>query len=652
MRRGSSLRLRLTVVSTALLATAIALFGALVYAVSARTLDVEVDRALADRARVVIAQVTVAQTAAGLQVQLPDVDAIAAGGAVVQVTGFDGTIVRSALLGNATLPLSDTARAAALVGSTSFETSDVEGVRLRIASAPLAWRGETLGVLLVARPLLATDVVTGGLRLVLAGTGAVVLLVGAAGSWVVTRRALRPLDDFAREAGAIGQTQDFSRRLTQDVLASAAEVGALGATFNAMLDRLEQAFAATIATGRRLEATLASQRRFVADASHELRTPLTTIRGNAQLLQRDASIASSAEGSSSPRNPGAESSVETPRLPGAERSDTARRRIRRTLLDDTGLPRGETAPLASQGSGAEYWDDEGVGPRSQEVGGVGPHLRDRAEGSRLPDAESPVNAPHRDAAARGPAALENGSMGLGTLSAADRSEMVDEISSEAERMARLVNDLLTLARADSGQPIIMAQPVMLRPLVESVALQARTLRGGGGVGEGASGPSVSVVPFTGDGDLEVDGDPDALRQLLLALVDNAIKYTPPTGSVTLALSAGRVETPRVLGAGDSGGETVASARLANVARLSVIDTGMGIGADDLPHVFERFFRADRARTVAGSGLGLSIARWITESHGGAITVESSVGGGSMFTVTLPARRVEPVGGPDADASSQ
>ena len=689
MRRGSSLRLRLTVVSTALLATAIALFGALVYAVSARTLDVEVDRALADRARVVIAQVTVAQTAAGLQVQLPDVDAIAAGGAVVQVTGFDGTIVRSALLGNATLPLSDTARAAALVGSTSFETSVVEGVRLRIASAPLAWRGETLGVLLVARPLLATDVVTGGLRLVLAGTGAVVLLVGAAGSWVVTRRALRPLDDFAREAGAIGQTQDFSRRLTQDVLASAAEVGALGATFNAMLDRLEQAFAATIATGRRLEATLASQRRFVADASHELRTPLTTIRGNAQLLQRDASIASSAEWSSLPREPGAESSVETPRLlgarspveaprllgaessveaprlPGAESSvETPRLLGARSpveaprllgaeveALDATYLPRGEIAPLASQGSGAEYWDDEGLGPFSQGVGGLGPLLPARVQGSRLLGAESPVNAPHRDAAPREPAALEKGSTGLGTLSAADRSEMVDEISSEAERMARLVNDLLTLARADSGQPIIMAQPVMLRPLVESVALQARTLRGGGGVGEGAPGPSVSVVPFTGDGDLEVDGDPDALRQLLLALVDNAIKYTPPTGSVTLALSAGRVETPRVLGAGDSGGEAVASARLANVARLSVIDTGMGIGADDLPHVFERFFRADRARTVAGSGLGLSIARWITESHGGSITVESSVGGGSMFTVTLPARRVEPVGGPDADTSS-
>jgi signal transduction histidine kinase len=515
----SSLRLRLTAVATALLATAIALFGTLVYAVSARTLDLEVDRALADRASVVIAGITVARTASGLQVQLPDVDAIAAGGAVVQVTGFDGTIVRSALLGNATLPLSDSARSAALAGASSFETTLVDGVRLRIASAPLAWRGETLGVLLVARPLLATDLVTGGLRLVLTATGGLVLLIGAAGSWVVTRRALRPLDDFAREAGAIGQAQDFSRRLTPEVMASVAEVGTLGATFNAMLDRLEQAFGAMIALNRRLEATLASQRRFIADASHELRTPLTTIRGNAQLLQR-ASMHRLAH-------------------------DPARIQNR---------------------------------PPTEEA------------------CFEPAHAP--------------------SISETDRAEMVAQVASEAERMARLVNDLLTLARADSGQPLGALQPVMLRPLLESVAVQARTLSGG------QHGPAVSVVPFTGDGDLEVDGDPDALRQLLLALVDNAVKYTPAGGSVTLALSDGVARGTRVC-----------------VARLSVIDTGIGIAPDDLPHVFERFYRADRARTVAGSGLGLSIARWIAESHGGGIAVESSVGAGSMFTVTLPARLV-------------
>ena len=72
-----------------------------------------------------------------------------------------------------------------------------------------------------------------------------------------------------------------------------------------------------------------------------------------------------------------------------------------------------------------------------------------------------------------------------------------------------------------------------------------------------------------------------------------------------------------------------------------MDTGIGIAADDLPHIFDRFFRADRARSVPGSGLGLSIAKWIAESHGGSVAVESSVGTGSMFTVSLPARLVGP-----------
>ncbi len=506
MTAGPSLRLRLTAVATALLATGLVLFGTLVHAISARTLEVEVDRALADRARVVIASISVALTASGLSVQLPDVDAIAAGGAVVQVTGFDGTIVRSASLGRVTLPLSAEARRAAEAGEVTFETTEVEGVRLRVHAAPLAWRGDALGVLLVARPLGPTDLVTGGLQVVLVATGTVVLAAGAAGAWLVSRRALRPLEDFAREAGAIGVAQDFNRRLPADVTGSAAEVRTLGTTFNAMLDRLQAAHGAVQAANQRLEAALQSQRRFVADASHELRTPLTTIRGNADLLKR-------------------------------------------------GVP----------------------------------------------------------------------------LAPAETREMVGQISSEAERMARLVGDLLTLARADGGQAGIRKH-VMLRPLVESVAFQARTL--------GAGRLEISVVPFTGDGDLEVEGDADALRQLLLALVDNAIKYTPDGGSVSLGLGVSplpvRLATP---GAARVAHGVALPGEGGCLANVSVMDTGIGIASDDLPHVFERFFRADRARHTTGSGLGLSIAKWIAEAHGGQVVAESSPGSGSMFTVSLPARLV-------------
>jgi len=105
--------------------------------------------------------------------------------------------------------------------------------------------------------------------------------------------------------------------------------------------------------------------------------------------------------------------------------------------------------------------------------------------------------------------------------------------------------------------------------------------------------------------------------LLLILLDNAIKYTPPGGSVTVGL---RIESR----SGSAG-----------VARISVVDTGIGIARADLPHVFERFYRADRARQTGGTGLGLAIGKWISEAHGGSITVESETGSGSIFTITLP-----------------
>jgi signal transduction histidine kinase len=114
------------------------------------------------------------------------------------------------------------------------------------------------------------------------------------------------------------------------------------------------------------------------------------------------------------------------------------------------------------------------------------------------------------------------------------------------------------------------------------------------------------------------GDADALRQLLLILVDNAIKYSPAGGSITLSLNVDSARDQQ------------------KTARISVVDTGVGIPAADLPHIFERFYRADRARQSGGTGLGLAIGKWIVEAHGGTIAVESSPGNGSIFSVTLPA----------------
>jgi signal transduction histidine kinase len=119
-------------------------------------------------------------------------------------------------------------------------------------------------------------------------------------------------------------------------------------------------------------------------------------------------------------------------------------------------------------------------------------------------------------------------------------------------------------------------------------------------------------------DCTISGDDQAVRRLFLILLDNAIKYTP---------SGGEVRANLVLD-GSAGKQA---------AVVEVRDTGVGICADDLPHVFERFYRAakDRSRTTGGAGLGLSIARWIAERHGGEIQVESTPGAGSVFRVRLP-----------------
>jgi signal transduction histidine kinase len=120
------------------------------------------------------------------------------------------------------------------------------------------------------------------------------------------------------------------------------------------------------------------------------------------------------------------------------------------------------------------------------------------------------------------------------------------------------------------------------------------------------------VRLEGPEPAEVQGDPDYLKQLLLILVDNAIKNTPPGGEICLADPV------------DNG-----------YVRLTVRDTGHGIPPEALPHIFERFYQADRSRSGGGTGLGLAIAKWIAEEHGGRIDAQSQVGAGSTFTVWLP-----------------
>jgi signal transduction histidine kinase len=185
------------------------------------------------------------------------------------------------------------------------------------------------------------------------------------------------------------------------------------------------------------------------------------------------------------------------------------------------------------------------------------------------------------------------------------SELVGEIIYETDHLNRLVGDLLTLARADAGSLELNARPVDFRALVSDVHDDLSRIAEANGI--------TSEVSLNGP--VTVQGDEGRLRQLLLILLDNALKYTDPGGRVDIAL-----------------------ARDDNRARLVVSDTGIGIPAEDLPHIFERFYRVDRAREheSGGTGLGLSIAQWIVQAHHGNIKVDSDVGRGTRFQIDIPA----------------
>ncbi len=182
-----------------------------------------------------------------------------------------------------------------------------------------------------------------------------------------------------------------------------------------------------------------------------------------------------------------------------------------------------------------------------------------------------------------------------------RAQALQAIGDEAARMRRMVNDLLLLAQADAGLKL-QRQPVEMDTLLLEVYRQAQVM----------AGDRINVRLGAEDQAL-VLGESDRLRQLLLNLVDNALKYTPAGGQVTLTLR-----------------------RRAGWVLVTVEDTGIGISPEDLPHIFERHYRADRSRSRSGGhGLGLAIAQWIAQAHGGRIEVTSEVGKGSVFTVWLP-----------------
>jgi heavy metal sensor kinase len=182
---------------------------------------------------------------------------------------------------------------------------------------------------------------------------------------------------------------------------------------------------------------------------------------------------------------------------------------------------------------------------------------------------------------------------------------------ELDRLKRIVNDMLTLAEAEAGRQVLRKEPVEMKPLLEDLVDQMRLL---------ATDRNVQI-DLKCTPELWINADKLWIRRAIINLLDNAIKYSK---------DGGRVE--------------ISAAREDSSVQLKIKDYGIGISHDDIPHIFDRLYRADpaRSRNSGGAGLGLALVKWIVEAHKGIIDVESQAEQGACFRITLPARPRESV----------
>jgi len=335
--------------------------------------------------------------------------------------------------------------------------------RWYVYNEPVFVEGQTIGIIQMARSLADRDRGLRALGIAL-GLGVVLTtMIASAAGWALAGVTLRPIHRITQAAHEIGQTQSFSSRVQH--AGPNDELGQLATTFNEMLSQLEGSY-------RQVTHALQAQRDFVADVSHELRTPLTTIRGNLDLLRRH------------------------PPLPGGE-----------------------------------------------------------------------------------------------------QVEIMTDLADETERLSRMVRDLLVLARADAGQELPIAT-LNVTTIACDVCRQAQVLA------------PERTLRCDGAAELRAAANEDALRQSILILLDNSIKYSEGLIAITTE---------------DAGSEVL----------VRVTDRGPGMSAELQARIFDRFYRGDVSRSTPGYGLGLSIARALMEAQHGRIDIESRIGEGSTFTLALP-----------------
>lgn len=473
-----SIRLRITVLYTLILAITLCIFGGALYFIQSQSTMDSVRRDLvlsANRLSEAVARTSLLFHRPPMSGEMPPLpfgefssdQAFQAfpEREIARVLDAQGRLVASPF-GRAgdDLPLSEEGLRALQSEQEWWEIGELAGEPMLIYSRPIIVNDEFMSIIQVAHGLSERNHALRILATTVIGAGLLIILVAFGVGWMFAGAMLAPIDRIRRTAQEIGDEEDFSHRV--NYTGPPDEVGQLASTFNSMLVRLQGAF-------QRVEHSLQMQRDFVADISHELRTPLTTLRGNLSLLGRN-----------------------TP-MPAEERDD-----ILKDLMD------------------------------------------------------------------------------------------------ENDRLIRLVNDLLLLARADAGREL--AKDVLnATELLKEVTRQTQVLD-----------PTRAITLDAPEG-LNILGDRDAFKQILIIALENALKHSQTEVQVSAKAHGEIVE-------------------------ISVEDHGQGIPAKELPHIFGRFYRGDGAQTALGFGLGLAIAKALVEKLGGTIEMQSEEGKGSILILHFPA----------------
>jgi two-component system, OmpR family, phosphate regulon sensor histidine kinase PhoR len=459
--------------------------------------------------------------------------------------------------------------------STRYSTT--ESQNFMYLAVPVTDQGKVLGIARVALPTTEVDRLVGKTSVTVAWAMLIVALLVIAAAAIITRMILRSVKQVTQAAVRISSGQ-FDLRIP---IRSSDELGRMGQAFNKMSASLNETLTAISAEKSKLLTILET----MADG-----VILTDSKGNILLSNQSSQSIFGFRESVVVGKPLIEVIINH-EIEGVLRKclETGRKQVAQIDTSGGKFLRVIAAPLKAQPPGALLLFQDLTEMRSlqtirrQFVGNISHELR-----TPLAGIKAVVET------------LQDGAID-------DRRTALDfleRINHEVDNLTQIVNELIQLSRLETGKVELKLEPLdlnlLVRQIIDHLAPQAER-------------KSITLVGDLFEDIPPVRADRDRLRQVMINILHNAVKFTPDGGKITLST---RLE-----------GENVV---------VAVADTGIGISKEDLPHIFERFFKADKSRSGEGSGLGLAIARHIVQAHGGEIRVQSQEGRGSTFSFTLPA----------------